>query len=239
MPPGGGIHAIKISRRLAKDFIRLPEFPVLPLQRLQALGNFARNAATHAAVGLRLLDPLIERLRRAADLRGNRSHRRPPRGMILLVLENQPNRACALPAKIGSLSCLPSLHLLKVRSLRQTRSDPKGLDEVPSKTAFGGPRRAPNAARALRRLPPGLEQPRPPDAPQEMVKLRSIKDDRAGRHISAPEHVFHLINNVCWRILHCTDSEPRVKDPAAVFWHVKGDRCSLVRIKTDYSGAWI
>src|SRR3984957_7597077 len=31
-------------------------------------------------------------------------------------------RACALPAKIGSLSCLPSLHLLKVRSLRQTRS---------------------------------------------------------------------------------------------------------------------
>src|ERR1700722_18497699 len=31
-------------------------------------------------------------------------------------------QACALPAKIGSVSCLPSLHLLKVRSLRQTRS---------------------------------------------------------------------------------------------------------------------
>src|SRR3984957_12530545 len=69
MPPGGGIHAIKISRRLAKDFIRLPEFPVLPLQRLQALGNFARNAATHAAVGLRLLGPLIERLLRTCAVR--------------------------------------------------------------------------------------------------------------------------------------------------------------------------
>src|SRR6202044_3979796 len=34
-------------------------------------------------------------LRRAADLRGNRSHRRPPRGMILLMLENQPNGARA------------------------------------------------------------------------------------------------------------------------------------------------
>ena len=86
---------------------------------------------------------------------------------------------------------------------------------------------------------PDLEQPPPWDAPQEMVKLRSIKDDRAGRHISAPDHVFHLIHNVCWRILHCTDSEPRVKDPAAVFWYVKGDRCSLVRIKTDYSRARI
>src|ERR1700722_18534056 len=31
-------------------------------------------------------------------------------------------QACALPAKIGSVSCSPSLHLLKVRSLRQTRS---------------------------------------------------------------------------------------------------------------------
>src|SRR3984957_7303595 len=31
-------------------------------------------------------------------------------------------QACALPAKIGSVSCLPSLHFLKVRSLRQTRS---------------------------------------------------------------------------------------------------------------------
>ena len=43
--------------------------------------------------------------------------------MILLVLENQPNRKRAhFRAKIGSVSCLPSLHLLKVRSLRQTRS---------------------------------------------------------------------------------------------------------------------
>src|SRR5579862_4556371 len=94
MPPGGGIHAIKIGRRLAQDFIRLPEFSVLTLQRLQTFGDFRRNAATHAAVDLRLLDASIEGLRRAADLRGNRSHRRPPRRIILLMLENQPNSAC-------------------------------------------------------------------------------------------------------------------------------------------------
>ena len=94
MPPGGGIHTIKISRRLAKDLIRLPEFPVLTLQRLQTFGNFGRNAAAYAVVDLSSLDPLIERLSRAADLRSNRSHRRPPRGMILLMLENQPNGAC-------------------------------------------------------------------------------------------------------------------------------------------------
>ena len=85
----------KISRRLAQDFIRLAELSVLTLQRLQTFGDFRPNAVTHAAVDLRLLDPLIERLRRAANLRSNRSHRRPPRGMILLMLENQPNSARA------------------------------------------------------------------------------------------------------------------------------------------------
>ena len=85
----------EISRCLAKDFIRLPEFPVLALQRLQPFGNFSWNAAAHTVVDVSFLDPLIERLSRAADLRSNRSHRRPPRGMILLVLENQPNRAWA------------------------------------------------------------------------------------------------------------------------------------------------
>ena len=85
----------EISRRLAKDLIRLPEFPVLALQRLQLLGDFSWNATPHNFVDLGLLDPLIERLSRAADLRSNRSHSRLPRGMIFLVLENQPNRACA------------------------------------------------------------------------------------------------------------------------------------------------
>ena len=48
--------------------------------------------------------------------------RRPPRGMILLVLEARAERRVrALRVKTGSSSCLPSLHLLKVRSLRQTR----------------------------------------------------------------------------------------------------------------------
>jgi hypothetical protein len=47
MPPGGGIHAIKISRFLAKDFVRLTKFSVVALQRLQPFDNFSRNATAH------------------------------------------------------------------------------------------------------------------------------------------------------------------------------------------------
>ena len=50
---------------------------ILPLQRLQPPGNISGNAGPRAAVDLGLVDPLIERLRRAADLRGNRANRRP------------------------------------------------------------------------------------------------------------------------------------------------------------------
>ena len=53
------------------EAIRLAEFSVLTLQRLQTFGDFRRNAVTHAAVDLRLLDALIERLRRAANLCGD------------------------------------------------------------------------------------------------------------------------------------------------------------------------
>src|ERR1700733_12645358 len=95
MPPGGGIHAIKISASLTQDLVGLTELAVLSLQGLELGGHVRGQARLAPAVSLGPANPLMQRLRRAADLRGNRSHRRPPRGMILLVLENQPNRARA------------------------------------------------------------------------------------------------------------------------------------------------
>src|ERR1700733_452169 len=84
MPPGGGIHAIKISAILTQDLVGLTEPAVLSLQGLELGGHVRGQARLAPAVSLGPANPLIQRLRRAADLRGNRSHRRPPRGMILL-----------------------------------------------------------------------------------------------------------------------------------------------------------
>ena len=125
----------KISRRLAQDVIRLPEFPVLPLQRLQPFSNFNWDAAPHAVVDLSLLDPLIERLSPCS--RSSRQSKSPAP-----IARDDPSRprkpaeprVCAPRMKTGSSSCLPSLHLLKVRSLRQTR----GRSEFDSHP-FGNP----------------------------------------------------------------------------------------------------
>src|SRR6202035_4146480 len=85
----------KISASLTQDLVGLTEPAVLSLQGLELGGHVRGQARLAPAVSLGPANPLMQRLRRAADLRGNRSHRRPPRGMILLVLENQPNRARA------------------------------------------------------------------------------------------------------------------------------------------------
>src|SRR6185436_7912833 len=85
----------KISRRLAQDLVGLPELPVLALQRLQAIDHIGRSTRSLAAVDLSLLDPLIERLWRAADLGGNRYDRCPPRRMLDLVIQNHSHRSGA------------------------------------------------------------------------------------------------------------------------------------------------
>ena len=82
----------EISRRLAKDLIRLPEFSVPHAKRFQTFGNFARNAATHPAVDLCLLDPFIERsgvqpIFTAIEVTVAPAREDP------LVIENQPNDA--------------------------------------------------------------------------------------------------------------------------------------------------
>jgi hypothetical protein len=69
----------KYADYLAQDLVGLPELPVLPLQGLQLLGDLGGKAGADAAVHLRLLHPLIERLSRAADLGRDRGNRRRSR----------------------------------------------------------------------------------------------------------------------------------------------------------------
>ena len=82
----------KIRRRLAQDLIGLPQLAVLPLQGLQLLGHLRRDTNPFAAVDLDLLDPLVQGLRRAADLRCHGFNRGPARRMLVFMIEHQPNR---------------------------------------------------------------------------------------------------------------------------------------------------
>ena len=122
MPPGGGIHAIKISRRLAQDLVGLPKLAVLPLQGLQlgaiSVGTPARAPLSRSA----FLTHSLQRLRRAADLGRDRDDRRPARRM-LASRDPKPSapRGRGPQAKTCSSSCLSWLHLLRSWSLRQTR----------------------------------------------------------------------------------------------------------------------
>ena len=65
------------------------------LQGFQPLGDLAGHAGAHAAVALEPLHPLIERLRRAADLPSYRGNSRPTRGVFALVIHNQAPRAAS------------------------------------------------------------------------------------------------------------------------------------------------
>jgi hypothetical protein len=82
----------KIGARLAQDLVGLPKLTVLPLEGLQLLGHLGRNAGPLSAVDLGFPDPVMQRLRRAADLGRNRGYRRPARRVLAGVIQNHPNR---------------------------------------------------------------------------------------------------------------------------------------------------
>jgi hypothetical protein len=75
----------------AQNLVGLPKLTVLTLQRLQSISQFGRNPRPFAAIDFHFLDPLIERLWRAADLRGYRYNCRPPRRVLGLVVQNHPH----------------------------------------------------------------------------------------------------------------------------------------------------
>ena len=62
---------------------------------IAGLDPAAVRAGAHAAVALEPLHPLIERLRRAADLPSYRGNSRPTRGVFALVIHNHPHRTGA------------------------------------------------------------------------------------------------------------------------------------------------
>src|SRR3984885_6549731 len=93
MPPGGGIHAIKISASLTQDLVGLTQLAVLPLQRLELGGHVRGQARLAPAVALSPANPLMQSLCSAADLARNRDQRCPTRSMFMLVIQNHPHRA--------------------------------------------------------------------------------------------------------------------------------------------------
>ena len=81
--------------RLAKDLVGLLQFANLALKGLHLLGLLARDAVALANVNLDLLDPLIQSLRRATNLRRNRQDRRPTALMLPGVVQNHANGTLA------------------------------------------------------------------------------------------------------------------------------------------------
>src|ERR1700677_1848208 len=83
----------KIGASFAQDLIGSAKLAVLPLQDLE-LGGYVRGQARLApAVALGLANPLMQRLRSAADLARNRDQRCPTRRMFMLMIQNHPHRA--------------------------------------------------------------------------------------------------------------------------------------------------
>jgi len=58
----------KICGRFAQDLVGLLQFADLAFQSLHLLGLFGRDATALASINFDLLDPLVQRLRRTADL---------------------------------------------------------------------------------------------------------------------------------------------------------------------------
>src|SRR4051794_8540192 len=88
-PPGQN------RRSPSQDLVGLPEFAVLPLQRLDPLALVRGRPGPHALVAFSLAYPVPERLARAADLGRDRADRRMLRAVLALVFQHHPHRAFA------------------------------------------------------------------------------------------------------------------------------------------------
>ena len=100
----------KIRRCLPQDLVGLLQLPVLAFQRLQLLGHLGGDAAAIPAINLGFLDPLVQCLRRATDLRGNRQDRRPAALMLPGIVQNQANRAFRTSGEYLLVVLLRMLH---------------------------------------------------------------------------------------------------------------------------------
>src|SRR4051794_27167345 len=109
VPPAVELRLGKISRSLAQDLVCLPQFPVLPLERLQPVPHLARHTVLKPRVALVLTQPLPQGFPAAADLGGDRADRRPLRGVLALMLEHHPDGSL-LHLRRVALHCLLGFH---------------------------------------------------------------------------------------------------------------------------------
>lgn len=85
----------KIRSGLEQGLLGLTQLAVLLLNRLHPPGHVARDARAPVAVDLGLLDPVVQRIRRATDLGGDRRDRLPSGTLQARSVENHPHCAFA------------------------------------------------------------------------------------------------------------------------------------------------
>src|SRR5690606_30499796 len=73
----------------------LPKLAVLPLKSLYLLGRVRRQAGPLAGIDLGFLHPIQQRVRRTADLGGDRLAGSPAGGMISFVIQHHPHGTLA------------------------------------------------------------------------------------------------------------------------------------------------
>jgi hypothetical protein len=103
-----------------QDLIDAPHFLILALELLDALHLGRGRTRTRSGIDLHTLDPLQQRLRHTADLRGDRLHRRPQRRVLTTVLLLLAALRAHGPQVKTCLTC-SWLHSLKRWSLLETR----------------------------------------------------------------------------------------------------------------------
>src|SRR4051812_46642363 len=89
---GGRRGAIPLRYSTPEDLVGLAQFSHVTLQRSDALVLGRGRAGAPALIALSLANPAAQRLRRAADLGGNRADRGRLGGVLALVVEHHPDR---------------------------------------------------------------------------------------------------------------------------------------------------
>src|SRR5690606_31088549 len=84
----GGRRLGKIRTGPPQNFIGLAQFPVLPLQRLDAFALFGGRAWTLACVGLMTANPAMQRLRGTTNLRRDGFNGGPLGWVVVQMLQN-------------------------------------------------------------------------------------------------------------------------------------------------------
>ena len=84
-PRGGAKYALAL-RRIS---LVLSQLAVLAFKGLHLLSHLAGDTGPLAAIHLGFVDPVIQGLRRTADLRGNRKDCLPTRSMLALIVQHQ------------------------------------------------------------------------------------------------------------------------------------------------------